>query len=218
MQDWTCRSCETLCILALVLGGYSDCYSSYLPSSGIASCVRTVHTVMCHSGLAQPCYSLKGGHCLGPKIVPLFFRDSNLGSKRRAYLARRGWVSFGRVQPAPLCCHLRFLSRQSARSHCGNRQGNQVNTRYIWRFWRLVFEWLGFQRVGLHVNVYVLVTNHSKEELLNTNSRWPPVWSGLEWSGFSDLEWHSNIEPFNIQTTFWLREWECNVPTIGRTV
>ena len=85
---------------------------------------------MCHSGLAQPCYSLKGGHCLGPKIVPLFFRDSNLGSKRRAYLARRGWVSFGRVQPAPLCCHLRFLSRQSARSHCGNRQGNQVNTRY----------------------------------------------------------------------------------------
>ena len=27
--------------------------------------VRTVDTVMCHSRLAQPCYLLKGGHCLG---------------------------------------------------------------------------------------------------------------------------------------------------------
>ena len=35
---------------------------SYLPSSGIASCIDTV---MYHSGLAQPCNSLEGGHCLG---------------------------------------------------------------------------------------------------------------------------------------------------------
>ena len=31
----------------------------------IASCVRTADTVMCHSGLAQPCYLLKGRHCFG---------------------------------------------------------------------------------------------------------------------------------------------------------
>ena len=39
-------------------------FLSYLPSSGIASCVRTVNTVMYPSGLAQPCYLVVSGpHC-----------------------------------------------------------------------------------------------------------------------------------------------------------
>ena len=42
------------------------CIVFYFPLfSGTASCVRTADTVMCHSGLAQPCYLLKGRHCLG---------------------------------------------------------------------------------------------------------------------------------------------------------
>ena len=37
----------------------------YPPSSGIAACVGTVDTAMCHSSLAQPCLVAKGSHWLG---------------------------------------------------------------------------------------------------------------------------------------------------------
>ena len=39
-------------------------FFSYPSSSGIASRVMSVYTVMCHSGLAQSCYSLKSRQCL----------------------------------------------------------------------------------------------------------------------------------------------------------
>ena len=37
----------------------------YSPFSRISFCDRTVNVVMCHSGLVQPCYSLKGGTAWG---------------------------------------------------------------------------------------------------------------------------------------------------------
>ena len=53
------------CLEALTSQPKNIIFLSHLPSSGIASYVGTKYTVMCHSGLAQPCYLLEGRHCLG---------------------------------------------------------------------------------------------------------------------------------------------------------